>query len=238
MREKTYTIDGTDILFVKSKKAKGVNISIRPFKGVRVAVPYFVTFKSALKVVNLRIDWINKHLNKIKAAENTLTTFDTTTNFKTRDHQLKIVQEPCEYINYKITDKSIMVTVPKTMKIDTVLVQTEIRKAIENTWRKEAKELLPKRTQELAKLHGFSYQKVTIKNTKTRWGSCSFVNNINLSLHLMRLPDYLIDYVILHELVHTKVKNHSHDFWSMLTEKASMSREYDKELKNHRIAIY
>ena len=54
----------------------------------------------------------------------------------------------------------------------------------------------------------------------------------------MRLPDYLIDYVILHELVHTKVKNHSHDFWSMLTEKASMSREYDKELKNHRIAIY
>ena len=238
MREKIYTIDGTDILFVKSKKAKGVNISIRPFKGVRVAVPYFVTFKSAIKVVNQRINWITKHLDKIQAAEKELTTFDTTTNFKTRDHQLRITQESCPHIKYKITDKSIMVTVPNSTKIDTLLVQKEIRKAIESAWRKEAKELLPNRTQELAKMHGFSYQKVTIKNTKTRWGSCSFVNNINLSLHLMRLPDYLIDYVILHELVHTKVKNHSQDFWGMLTEKLSMSKEYDKELKNYRIAIY
>ena len=54
----------------------------------------------------------------------------------------------------------------------------------------------------------------------------------------MRLPDYLVDYVILHELVHTIVKNHSQEFWSMLQEKSSMSKEFDKELKNYRIGIY
>jgi len=238
MREKVYKIDGTNILFVKSKKAKGINISVRPFKGVRVAVPYFITFKSAIKVVNQRMNWITKHLDRIKAAENTITTFDTNTNFKTRDHQLRIIQDPCQNINFKITNTKILVFIPNTMEMNTTLVQSEIRNAIESAWRKEAKEHLPKRTQGLAEKHGFSYQKVTIKNTKTRWGSCSFVNNINLSLHLMRLPDYLIDYVILHELVHTKVKNHSQDFWEMLTEKSSMSKEYDKELKNYRIAIY
>jgi predicted metal-dependent hydrolase len=238
MRERTYIIDGVDILFVKSKKAKGVNISIRPFKGVRVAVPYFVTFKTALKVVNKKMNWINKNLDKIQASESHLTVFKFNTHFRTRHHTLRVIQASTQSIKYENSNKEIKVFVPHNMEINNELVQLEIRKAIENTWRKEAEELLPKRTQELAKLHGFSYQKVTIKNTKTRWGSCSFVNNINLSLHLMRLPDYLVDYVILHELVHTIVKNHSQEFWSMLQEKSSMSKEFDKELKNYRIGIY
>jgi len=90
----------------------------------------------------------------------------------------------------------------------------------------------------LAKKHNFNYQKLTIKNTKTRWGSCSFKNNINLSLHLMRLKEELIDYVILHELVHTKVKNHSKEFWMTLDIHCPESKKLDKELKKYSLIIF
>ncbi|MDG2344122.1 MAG: SprT family zinc-dependent metalloprotease [Flavobacteriales bacterium] len=238
MRERTYTIDDIEILFVKSKKAKGVNITIRPFKGVRVAVPYYVTFKAAVRIVNNRMSWVYKNLNKIQVAENKQTVFDSNSKFKTRQHSLSIIQNASVAIGYKITNNEIIVFVPETINVQSELVQLEIRKAIECAWRKEAKETLPIRVAALAEAYGFSLQKVTIKNTKTRWGSCSYKNNINLCLHLMRLPDYLVDYVILHELVHTKVKNHSQQFWAMLHEISPMSKEYDKELKNHRIGIY
>jgi len=60
-------------------------------------------------------------------------------------------------------------------------------------WRKEIHEYLPGRAATLAEQKGFIYREVAVKNMKTRWGSCSPDNNINLSLHLMRLPDHLVD---------------------------------------------
>ncbi|MFC1990575.1 M48 family metallopeptidase [Chloroflexota bacterium] len=54
---------------------------------------------------------------------------------------------------------------------------------------------------------------MSIRNQKTRWGSCSHKNNINLNMKLVLLPDELVDYVILHELVHTRIHNHSKRFW-------------------------
>jgi predicted metal-dependent hydrolase len=105
-------------------------------------------------------------------------------------------------------------------------------------WRKQAKEYLPKRVEELAAKHKFDHKKVAVKNSKTRWGSCSFDNSINLSLHLMRLPDHLVDYVILHELVHTKIKNHSRDFWQLLDIVSGNAKKLDREVKDCRIQIY
>jgi hypothetical protein len=104
--------------------------------------------------------------------------------------------------------------------------------------RKEAKDHLPLRVEALAAKHNFTYKNVAIKNSKTRWGSCSFDNNINLSLHLMRLPDHLVDYVILHELVHTKIKNHSSDFWQLLDIVSGDAKKLDREVKGYSIPIY
>ena len=82
----------------------------------------------------------------------------------------------------------------------------------------EAKQYLPDKVKSLADKFGFKYNELALKNIKSRWGSCSRKNNINLSIHLMRLPDHLIDYVILHELVHTVHHNHSARFWNLLDE--------------------
>ena len=82
--------------------------------------------------------------------------------------------------------------------------------------RHEAKRYLPIRLAALARQHGFHYNGVTIKDTSSRWGSCSNRKHINLSLLLMTLPWHLIDYVLLHELCHTVELNHSDRFWALM----------------------
>jgi hypothetical protein len=73
-----------------------------------------------------------------------------------------------------------------------------------------------------------------VKNQKTRWGSCSEKNNINLNANLVLLPDELIDYAILHELVHTRVKKHSKRFWDELDKLVGNAKKLDQKLKKHR----
>ena len=98
-----------------------------------------------------------------------------------------------------------------------------------------ARTALEKRIKELAQKYQFTFNKLSIKNQKTRWGSCSLKNNINLNARLLHLPTELIDYVILHELVHTKVKNHSKEFWSTLDRLVGDSKFYDKQLRSYKI---
>jgi predicted metal-dependent hydrolase len=102
----------------------------------------------------------------------------------------------------------------------------------------EARNILVGRLEEIAKIHNFKYAKVSIRNQKTKWGSCSAKNNINLNINLARLPDELRDYVILHELVHTRFKNHSKKFWAELDKVIGTSaKELSKKLKKYRLGI-
>lgn len=91
--------------------------------------------------------------------------------------------------------------------------------------RAQAESLLKQRTEELAEQYGFQYNRVTIKNTKTRWGSCSTKCNINLHYKLMFVDDFYRDYVIIHELCHLRQMNHSALFWN---EVADIMPEYKK----------
>lgn len=82
--------------------------------------------------------------------------------------------------------------------------------------RLQAKAELPPRLAELAARYGFRYNKVTIKNNVSNWGSCSAKGNINLNLNIVRLPKVLQDYVLLHELCHLKHQDHGHAFHLLL----------------------
>ena len=99
--------------------------------------------------------------------------------------------------------------------------------------REIAEKRLVNRLDELCRQDGFRYNKVFVKNQKTRWGSCSAKNNINLNVNLVRLPDELIDYVLFHELVHTKIKNHSQLFWQELSRFVKDPKRLDKKLRRY-----
>jgi len=104
--------------------------------------------------------------------------------------------------------------------------------------KKDAKVFLAAQLKTLANKYGFSYNRVFIRNQKTRWGSCSGHNNISLNINLVRLPQELQDYVLLHELVHTKIKNHSQKFWSELDKYVFEAKKTAKKLRNHSLSIF
>ena len=162
----TFQIDGIGIVLLEhSSRARRIVITVRPGKGVRVAVPRHTSFKSALEFVRVKKPWIKKHLAKIEGYEKEKKAFN------------------------------------------------DIFLSID---RMEALKKIISRLHQLAKQYGFTYNRVSIRNQRTRWGSCSGKGNISLNIKLVALPPELFDYVILHELVHTRIHNHSRKFWKEL----------------------
>ena len=181
MKMKQIEIDGVGpVLLQRSKRAKRLIISVRPYKGVRVAVPLRSSFREAEIFVHAKTDWIARHLDRVKEAE-------------------------LEHASIHIVPIG----------------------------KRAAREKIIERLQELAEKHGFTYHKVSIRNQKTRWGSCSAKNNISLNMKLVRLSSGLIDYVILHELVHTRVKNHGKAFWTELDGLVGNAKKMSNRLKEY-----
>jgi predicted metal-dependent hydrolase len=90
-------------------------------------------------------------------------------------------------------------------------------KTLQQKWYTDvAKKYLTNRTQELAEKLHFEYNKLYIRNQRKKWGNCSKEKNISLNWRLVKAPMFVIDYLIVHELLHTVVMNHTHKFWTML----------------------
>ena len=96
---------------------------------------------------------------------------------------------------------------------------------------KKAKAYLPYRLEFFAKKHGYKYAKCRLSHAGTRWGSCSSNGTISLNIALMKLPAPLRDYVLLHELAHTRHLNHSSAFYHELSLRDPLYKRHQKALK-------
>ena len=99
--------------------------------------------------------------------------------------------------------------------------------------RQEARKKLKHKLDSLCIKYKFDYNKLSIRNQKTRWGSCSAENNISLNSKIINLPEELIEYILMHELVHTKIKNHSKEFWDTLDLYIPSPKNLDKKLRKY-----
>ena len=205
-----------DVQFVPSVTAKYLRISVKPFVGIQVTVPKRISMKEAAAFVESKINWIIQAQARIAKQENRYTVFTPETVFSTRNRQLQLFPWKSGQFRTQLTKDCLKIFYPHETDIRSNQAQEKIREIIIDTLRKEAKEYLPQRTEHFATMHGFDCQGVTVKNITSRWGSCSSTNHINLNIHLLRLPQHLLDYVILHELTHTVHKNHGKYFWQSL----------------------
>lgn len=97
--------------------------------------------------------------------------------------------------------------------------------------KKQALLFVRDRVEELNKAYGYKIGRISIRNQKTRWGSCSRTGNLNFNYKLVLIPQYIADYVIVHEICHLKEFNHSVNFWELVSVAMPNFREIRRELK-------
>ena len=198
----------------RSLRARRVSVSVRPPGRVRLTVPRGVGVADALRFLDSRAEWVEAA--KVRVAARVGVDEVIGMPYRTRGYELRLFPAETDAISMRIAGGEIRVTFPVGLNYASAEVQGAIRRGIESAWRAEAREMLPGRVDELARRHGLQYRSVSVRNARTRWGSCSARNDISLSIRLMRLPDDLIDYIILHELCHTVHKNHGPRFHALL----------------------
>jgi predicted metal-dependent hydrolase len=145
-----------------------------------------------------------------------------------KSHSLLVVQANTMSVTRK--GQHIIVNLPAHKSLGDTDVVRLVRDAIIAALRVEAKSYLPKRLAYLAQSLGFDYKKVRFSHASGRWGSCTTAGTISLNIALMKLPFELIDYVIVHELAHTRQMNHSQDFWALVA-------VGDPDYKTHRRSL-
>jgi len=146
-------------------------------------------------------------------------------------HTLQIVLEPVATPKKQLREQTLTIVLPTEMTASSPEAQTFISQHIKKTLEREARAYLPRRLRYLADSLGFNYERERFGNQKGRWGSCSRSGTISLNVALMNLPHELIDYVLIHELVHTKHMNHSPSFWSLVETHMPDYQTHRKALK-------
>lgn len=119
----------------------------------------------------------------------------------------------------------------KLKNVPTQKEKTPSEKRLEAIYRKAAREYFPKRVSHYAHILGVTYGKISIRDQKTRWGSCSSEGNLSFNWRLILAPPNVLDYVVVHELCHRKEMNHSHEFWALVESIMPNYKEYRKWLR-------
>lgn len=237
MNKKTFNISKLGNFEVKKfKQSKKMRIILKKDNSFIVTIPQKVSYFNALEFVKQNKNWIIEKQN-IQKKQIQKRYFTEETNFKTREHELYINSWNRTSVSITIGKNKIDIKYPVNIDIKDDRIQKSIIKGIEKAMKIEAEKYLSTRIKDLAEEHNFKYTHYKVNSAKTRWGSCSSNNNLNFSCYIVQLPNYLIDYIILHELTHTIEKNHGKGFWNLLQQVCANAKIYDKELKKHKIGL-
>jgi len=112
------------------------------------------------------------------------------------------------------------------------------RKAEYLKYKEVARELVERKVLEFNKIYKFKYNRISIKNQKTRWGSCSTKGNLNFNYKIALLPEKMADYIVVHELCHLYEFNHSQNFWKLVEKTVPDYKEIRKELKKSNLRFH
>jgi hypothetical protein len=209
--------------FIKNRRSKNIKIRVKPDQSVHVSFPFYVSSAEVSQFVMKSIKWITDQQQKFQTKKSRIEAG----RFQTKLHLVNVLEGNENKTKVNFNDIEI-----RLADFDSDSSRSYLENVMVGIYRYEAKKLLPPRLTELAQKHGFQFNKISIRNNKRNWGSCSARNNISLNLQMMKLPNELIDYILLHELVHTKIKNHGPLFWSKLDELTNFrARELSKKVR-------
>lgn len=191
-------------------RARNIILRARP-DAVYITVPRGVTEQEVMNVVDKYRLKLSKDLKKVERKR-----IDLDYRIEADYFKLTLVSGEREKFLAHSELGNMKIICPPTADFEDEKLQEWLRKVIMEALRRNAKIILPPRLYQLSNQFNLPYDSVKINSSKGRWGSCSARKVINLSCYLMLLPRHLIDYVLLHELSHTKEMNHGERFWALL----------------------
>ena len=228
------------VQLVRNARSKRLRISVKPSGEVLVTIPWLFSFARGESFLEEKKNWIIKTQQKLQKHALTRISLQSGDLFSTRNLKYQVLPRKIERVKvfFQPEEHLVVIGYPEMASLQQTEIRDKIRLTLEGVLRYEAKRYLPVRARELANQLGYSFKAVTIKNNKTNWGSCSSLKNINLNLHLMRLPDRLIDFILVHELVHTKIPNHGPFFKEKLKSHFPDADELNKSIKKFRPELF
>ena len=209
------------LLMVHHPRARRYLLRLRPDGTVRVTIPRRGTITAAVDFASRNTGWLEQQFQRLAAQPKTPVAWNLGTEILFRGERVCIEAEAGGAIRFG----------SEQMKIGGAA--GDLRPAIQQHLRQMAMRELPPRVRELAAIHGVSVSRISVRNQKSRWGSCSRRGGISLNWRLIQSPTYVRDYIILHELAHRRQMNHSEKFWQ---EVARLCPDYpvaEQWLKQH-----
>lgn len=199
-----------------SKKRKKIAIKLLESDQLCLSFPPFYTMQRAQEWMAQNQDWIDKASTHLMKKHNQHTLPQNKILFLGQwiecvvDHSLKH--------QYTFTHQKLILQEPEALKL---------------FYRQEAQHYLPIKVEEISSVMGVKPHRITIRTQKSRWGSCSSRGTISLSDHLMKMPQNVGDYIIIHELAHLKHLHHQASFWEFVALYAPDFRDAIRWLKKH-----
>jgi hypothetical protein len=216
------------VVFVRHRRARHYILRLREDGVVRVTVPWHGSRAEAERFLVERREWVTRERQRReRVAGHRRGSWRAGTLVWLRGIEVPIEMTPSGG-RFRVTFGSESLTVP-------ALEAASLRSRVEAHLRRLASRELPPRLSGLARVHGFAVPAVSIRNQRTRWGSCSASGRISLNWRLIQLPPAVCDYVLLHELSHLRHHDHSARFWREVARLCPNHAEARKWLRSSKL---
>jgi hypothetical protein len=192
------------LLMVRNPRARRYLLRLQPDGTARVTIPRGGTPDVARQFVERHAVWLERQLQQLQTHPGKPAVWRIGTEIFLHGNRVRIeagLNGESQAVSFG--GESVQVPDPAA----------DLRPAIEGHLRKLAARELPPRLLELAARHGLAVRRITVRNQKSRWGSCSRHGTISLNWRLIQTPAFVSDYICLHELMHLRQMNHSPGFW-------------------------
>jgi len=218
--------DSVEVSTRRSSKAKKISIKITGHNGVELVVPKNISDKQAIRFLNSKQDWIIQKSKEIGIKNRTF--FEEGNQIPVQGEIYKIVHSGSIRGQSKLEDNQLIVCGELGV----------ISKRVHSFLHELAKKEITARVEVEAHKLGLKYNRITVRDTNSRWGSCSHKKNLSFSWRLIMAPRDVLEYVVAHEVAHLKEMNHSKNFWMLVESIFPDHQSSRKWLKDNGVMLH
>jgi predicted metal-dependent hydrolase len=231
LEKRQTSINGRAIIYTlrRSFRARRVRLEISERNGLVIIVPRSYPADKLPGLIKSKERWISKHLQRLSQLE----PLPAPRKLKTGD-TIPYLGRDCELIMQKNhSGEAVVLRGNKLAVIPDLFDNGMLEASLEQWYRSEAARLISDIANRMVSQIGIDYKRIVIRGQKTRWGSCSRRKNLSFNWKLIMAPQPVVEYVVIHELLHLKEMNHSKKFWQLVAQNCPDWREHKKWLKDH-----